>query len=63
MPGTLLFTMGLAFFLGSVATPEKVVRLYAMKDMPTIRRAAPTMSTTSSEQVIFTSFTRMLKPR
>ena len=39
MPTTLLFTMGLAFFLGSVATPEKVIRLYAMKDMPTIRRA------------------------
>jgi len=38
LPGTLLFTMGLAFFLGSVATPEKLIRLYAMKDMPTIRR-------------------------
>lgn len=37
-PTTLLFTMGLAFFLGSIATPEKLVRLYAMKDMPTIRR-------------------------
>lgn len=38
LPGTLLFTMGLAFMLGSVATPEKVIRLYAMKDMRTIRR-------------------------
>ncbi len=38
LPGTLLFTMGLAFMLGSVATPEKLVRLYAMKDMRTIRR-------------------------
>ncbi|MFW6079465.1 MAG: sodium:solute symporter family protein, partial [Gemmatimonadota bacterium] len=38
LPGALLFTMGLSFFLGSVATPEKVIRLYAMKDMPTIRR-------------------------
>ena len=38
MPATLLFTMGLAFFLGSIATPEKLIRLYAMKDMPTIRR-------------------------
>ncbi|MEQ8330489.1 MAG: sodium:solute symporter family protein [Longimicrobiales bacterium] len=38
LPATLLFTMGLAFFLGSVATPEKLIRLYAMKDMPTIRR-------------------------
>lgn len=38
MPGVLLLTMGLAFFLGGVATPEKVVRLYAMKDMKTIRR-------------------------
>jgi SSS family transporter len=37
-PTVLLITMGLAFFLGSVATPEKVVRLYAMKDMKTIRR-------------------------
>ena len=35
---SLLITMGLAFFLGSVATPEKLVRLYAMKDMRTIRR-------------------------
>ncbi len=37
-PASLLFTMGLAFFLGSIATPEKLVRLYAMKDMRTIRR-------------------------
>lgn len=38
LPGTLLFTMGLAFFLGSIAAPEKLIRLYAMKDMRTIRR-------------------------
>ena len=38
MPATLLFTMGLSFFLGGIATPEKLIRLYAMKDMPTIRR-------------------------
>lgn len=38
MPAVLLFTLGLAFFLGSVSTPEKVTRLYAMKDMKTIRR-------------------------
>jgi len=38
MPATLLFTMGLSFFLGGVATPEKLIRLYAMKDMHTIRR-------------------------
>lgn len=38
MPATLLLTMGLAFTLGTVATPEKLVRLYAMKDMKTIRR-------------------------
>ncbi len=38
LPGSLLFTMGLAFFLGGVATPEKLTRLYAMKDMKTIRR-------------------------
>ena len=37
-PTVLLITLGLAFFLGSVATPEKVIRLYAMKDMKTIRR-------------------------
>lgn len=36
-PGSLV-TMGLAFTLGTVATPEKLVRLYAMRDMPTIRR-------------------------
>jgi SSS family transporter len=38
MPATLLFTMGLSFFLGGIATPEKLIRLYAMKDMRTIRR-------------------------
>lgn len=38
MPPTLLFTIALAFTLGSVATPEKLVRLYAMKDLPTVRR-------------------------
>ncbi|MEM9362049.1 MAG: sodium/solute symporter [Bacteroidota bacterium] len=37
-PTVLLIGLGLAFFLGSVATPEKVVRLYAMKDMKSIRR-------------------------
>ncbi len=37
-PTVLLITMGLAFFLGSVATPEKVVRLYAMKNMRTVRK-------------------------
>ena len=35
---TLLLTMGLAFFLGSVSTPEKLIRLYAMRDMKAIRR-------------------------
>lgn len=38
MPGVLLLTMALSFFLGGVATPEKLIRLYAMKDMATIRR-------------------------
>ncbi len=38
MPGVLLFSMGISFFLGGIATPEKLIRLYAMKDMPTIRR-------------------------
>lgn len=35
---SLLFTMAIAFTLGSVSTPEKLTRLYAMKDMRTIRR-------------------------
>jgi SSS family transporter len=38
MPAVLLLTMSLSFFLGGIATPEKLIRLYAMKDMPTIRR-------------------------
>jgi len=38
MPATLLFTMGLSFFLGGIAGPEKLIRLYAMRDMHTIRR-------------------------
>jgi len=38
LPPSLLFTMALAFMLGSVATPEKLTRLYAMRDMRTIRR-------------------------
>ena len=38
MPPAALITVGMAFFLGSVATPEKVTRLFAMKDMKTIRR-------------------------
>lgn len=38
LPGPLLFTMAIAFTLGSVSTPEKLVRLYAMKDMGTVRR-------------------------
>jgi len=38
LPAVLLFTMSLSFMLGSVATPEKLIRLYAMKDMHTVRR-------------------------
>ncbi len=38
MPAPLLFTMGLSFLLGGVATPEKLIRLYAMRDMRTVRR-------------------------
>jgi SSS family transporter len=38
LPATLLLTMGLSFFLGGIATPEKLIRLYAMRDMRTIRR-------------------------
>lgn len=37
-PPGLLFTMGLAFTLGTVATPEKLVRLYIMRDMRAVRR-------------------------
>jgi Na+/proline symporter len=33
-----LFTMGIAFTLGTVATPEKLVRLYSMKNMRELRR-------------------------
>ena len=38
LPLTLLFTMGLAFFLGAVSNPEKLTRLYAMKNLPTVRK-------------------------
>jgi SSS family transporter len=38
MPATLLLTIALSFFLGGIATPERLIRLYAMKDMRTIRR-------------------------
>lgn len=35
---TLLFTMGLALLLSLISTPDKLTRLYVMKDMQTIRR-------------------------
>jgi SSS family transporter len=38
LPPIHLFTMGIAFTLGTVATPEKLVRLYSMKDMRHLRR-------------------------
>ena len=38
MPPSLLFSIALAFFLGAFGRPEQLVRFYAMKDMPTIRR-------------------------
>ena len=38
MPPTLLFTLGLAFMLGSVSSPAQLIRLYAMRDMRAIRR-------------------------
>ncbi len=38
LPGILLCTMGISFLLGGVATPEKLVRLYAMRDQRAIRR-------------------------
>jgi len=38
LPGPLLFTMAIAFTLGSVSTPEKLVRLYAMRDLRTVKR-------------------------
>jgi SSS family transporter len=37
-PPVLLFTMGLAFLLGSVSSPAQLIRLYAMKDMRAVRR-------------------------
>ena len=38
LPLTLLFTMGMAFFLGAVSNPEKLTRLYTMKNMSTVRK-------------------------
>ncbi len=38
LPGALLLTMGISFLLGGVATPEKLVRLYTMRDQREIRR-------------------------
>jgi SSS family transporter len=38
LPPLQLVTMGLAFALGSAATPQQLVRLYAMRDVRTIRR-------------------------
>ncbi len=38
LPAVLLFTMGISFFLGGIATPEKLVRLYTMRDQRSIRR-------------------------
>ncbi len=35
---SVMFSWGVAFLLGSVATPERLIRLYAMKDMRTIRK-------------------------
>jgi SSS family transporter len=40
LPPSRLVTMGIAFTLGTVATPEKLVRLYSMKDMRHLRRGA-----------------------
>ncbi|RMH15765.1 MAG: hypothetical protein D6701_09685 [Gemmatimonadetes bacterium] len=37
-PASALFTMGIAFMLGSASSPAQLVRLYAMRDMRTIRR-------------------------
>ncbi len=38
MAPALLFTMGLSFLLGSIATPERLIRLFAMRDMRQVRR-------------------------
>ena len=38
LPGVLLLTMGISFLLGGVATPEKLVRLYAMRNQREMRR-------------------------
>ena len=55
MPGALLFTMGLAFTLGSIATPEKLIRLYAMRDLRTIRRGVllAIIATTGMNMLVF----------
>lgn len=38
LPAVALISMGISFFLGGIATPEKLIRLYAMRDLITIRR-------------------------
>ncbi len=38
LPPLHLVTMGIALALGSATTPQQLVRLYTMRDMPTIRR-------------------------
>ncbi len=38
LPAILMLTMGFSFLLGGIATPEKLTRLYAMRDDRTIRR-------------------------
>ncbi|MGE5542446.1 MAG: sodium:solute symporter family protein [Bacillota bacterium] len=39
MAPSLIFTMGLAFFLGNLARPEQLVRFWAMRNMREIRKA------------------------
>ncbi len=38
LPGILLFTMGLSFLLGGIATPEKLIRVYAIRSPREARR-------------------------
>ncbi len=38
LPAVLMITMGFSFLLGGIATPEKLIRLYAMRDERQIRR-------------------------
>lgn len=63
LPTPLLLTLGLAFTLGSIATPEKLVRLYTMRDMKTLRRGvliAMTVATALNLMVFLIALTSIV---